>query len=52
MLRKIYVSYINELPANQRTQAILQQVATAIGTSIDQIISSYTKVDNDSDDDE
>jgi hypothetical protein len=27
MLRKIYVSYINELPANQRTQAILQQVA-------------------------
>jgi hypothetical protein len=54
MLRKIYVSYINELPSNQRTQKILQEVATAMGTSLDQISGAYTKVnsDSDSDDDE
>lgn len=49
MLRKIYVSYINELPANQRTEAILQQVASAMGTSVDQIHTNYTKVDSDDD---
>jgi len=53
MLRKIYVSYINELPPNQRTQKILQEVASAMGTSLDQISGAYTKVDdNDSDDEE
>lgn len=51
MLRKIYVSYINELPPNQRTQKILQEVATAMGTSLDQVNTNYTKVD-DSDDEE
>jgi len=53
MLRKIFVSYINELPSNQRTQAKLQEVASAMGTSLDQIHTNYTKVDDsDSDDDE
>ena len=46
MLRKIYVSYVNELPANQRTQKILQDVATAMGTSLNQISGAYTKVDS------
>jgi len=49
MLRKIFVSYINQLPPNQRTQAKLQEVASAMGTSLDQISGAYTKVD-DSDD--
>lgn len=47
MLRKIFVSYINQLPPNQRTQKILQEVATAMGTSLDQISGAYTKVDSD-----
>ena len=52
MLRKIYVSYINELPPNQRTQKILQEVATAMGTSVDQISTNYTKVNSDSDEED
>jgi hypothetical protein len=50
MLRKIYMSYINTLPPTERTQDKLKTIALAMGTSIEQLHTNYTKVDEDSDD--
>ena len=52
LLRKSYMSYINELPPAQRSQEKLKQVAVEMGTSLEQLASSYTKVNEDSDSEE
>ena len=52
LLRKSFSSHINELPANQRTQEKLKAYAIEMGTSVEQLTSSYMKINSDDSDDE
>ena len=52
LLRKSFSSHINELPASQRTQERLKAYAIEMGTSVEQLTSSYMKINSDDSDDE
>jgi len=52
LLRKSFSSHINELPASQRTQEKLKAYAIEMGTSLEQLTSSYMKINSEDSDDE